>query len=118
MRSCVIYEQLSEADGNFPAKAQRRKGKRQVLTISCSFSLRLCAFAGEKLLSDRSAGDASTGVSRRIRLHVVGLLVDDQRCAAIREERVWTITHIHVHVDHRRSRGALLAYHEVVHVTG
>src|SRR5215216_1937656 len=71
-----------------------------------------------RLLSDRPAGDARTGVSRRIGLHVISLLMNDQRRPAVREERVWTIAHVHSHVGHRGVGGSVLLYHEVVHVAG
>src|SRR5215207_10449626 len=44
--------------------------------------------------------------------------MDNERSAAVREERISSIAHAHVRTGHGRIRGSVLLYHEVVHVTG
>ena len=91
MRSSGIYGRLWGADVNFSRKAAKVQSKpRKVSVYLCGFPLpplRLCVKQMvQLLLSDRPASDARTGVPRRIGLLVVGLLMDDQRRTAIREE--------------------------------
>src|SRR5829696_4107800 len=102
---------------------RHKKAQKELLIVNCFGAL--CAFLWlilarffVALLSDRPASDPAAGVSRRIGLHVISLLMNDQRRAAIREERVCTIAHVHLHVVQRSLGSSVTTYREVVHIAG
>src|SRR5678816_3705525 len=81
----------------------------------------ICAFCASlwlKLHRDRAAGDTCARVSRRIGLHVVSFLVNDERRAAIREKPIRPIAQHYAHVSQRLVRCSFRAHREIKHVAG
>jgi hypothetical protein len=56
--------------------------------FTCAFCASLWLVKLAALLRDRAARDPGAGVAGRIRLHVVSLLMNHERCATVAEQRV------------------------------
>lgn len=70
------------------------------------------------LFGDDAAGDAVTGVSGGIGLHVVGLGVDNKRRSAVAENGVAVSSPIHIFVDDLRLGLAIGIHSEILHIAG
>ena len=70
------------------------------------------------LLCDHAAGDAVAGVARGIGLHVVGFGVNDDRGAAVAEQRVGAVAEGDVFIFQRHVCVAFHVDDDVFHVAG
>src|ERR1700686_4577475 len=70
------------------------------------------------LFHDRAAGDTIARISGGVGLQVVRFRVDHQRGAAVRENRMITVSHIDPGIDHRNLSRTVRLDSEVGHVAG
>ena len=74
--------------------------------------------AKKKLHRDRAAGDTCARVSRRISLHVISFLVNDERSALIREKPVTSVGQTNARVCQRLICCSIRLHREIHHIAG